>query len=122
MNDDDNWKEIESLNWAKDCDYERIQHELALDPVKRERLREFVHRKKEEMYALLATLVPHSPRDLFCNTRMDSLDDAIVHTIGLGRESFEAALGDPELLRMRWENNDYRESFVYAFLEPLIPS
>jgi len=43
----------------------------------------------------------------------DGLLDLLNHVIGLGRETYQAALADPSLLATRAEAHDYEESFAY---------
>jgi hypothetical protein len=109
----DLWKEIESLDWEKDTDYERIQRELAAQPEKRKALDDFRFEKYHDLAKAFWIYVGRTDyREYLSN---DGVDDLINHIIGLGQVPYEYALGNPQLALDRYEAGDYDESFAYAF-------
>lgn len=51
----------------------------------------------------------------------DGFSDLRYHIVGMGKDEFDACMGDPEKMEIRSRKGEYTESFHYVFQEPEPP-
>ena len=106
------WKQVESLNWASDGDYRRIEefikNRYSFSSAKE--LSEFVDSKASELGHEFEKAWLGDP-GIACSD--DSWGDLRYEVVGRGQEFFET-ITTSKLQEMA-DNNDYRESLAYSF-------
>jgi aminoglycoside phosphotransferase family enzyme len=108
------WDIVETVNWASDCDYERINKWMLNNMTKNE-INDFRGILSDKVNALDKMIGDRNPAG--CGD--DSHSDLMYHVVGLGKEQYEAHLADYTLLAKRGKAKygtpeGYRESFAYA--------
>jgi hypothetical protein len=114
MNDTEFWAIVETANWSKDFDSERICNWMC-QTMRWKKIVEFrtiAAKKWMELDRLCGDRNPAGGGD-------DSHSDLLYHVIGLGKEVYEANLADYMLLAFRGNSpygskEGYKECFVYA--------
>lgn len=108
------WEIVDTVEWAKDFDYERIQVWMLKNLTLKEcqEFRAVATQKWNQLDKLVGDRNPARGSD-------DSHSDLLYHVIGLGKEVFEANLADYDLLTQRGEAiygtpEGYKESFIYS--------
>jgi len=110
VDDLESWAEIENLGWAKDQDFERIKKGFKNNRKLCNKIDSF----SGWAFVILEMAANRVGRAIGGSD--DVFRDALIHTVGLGRDEYVKALENPaEVLGKRIRNLDYTESFNYCF-------
>ena len=116
INEQKNWKLIETANWKSDHNYNRISSELSnLDGNAFNELKKFVHEKASILYKTYqdAWLGNDGGPGFECSD--DSWSDLVYDVVGRGEEFYNSITADK--LREMASECDYQESFCYCFIK-----
>lgn len=108
--DDIGWEEqIKNVDTMRDIDFDwvRLSMMWKLTPGDIEWAEESLRARTNELADAAEDSSGYVSRDGFWDT--------INHIVGLGRESFEKALENPDLIYDRYQAGEYTECFSYAF-------
>ncbi len=104
VSEDQFWKMVDGVGWPDvDIDSAKIKLMQLYDARTMARFREIFQRKNAELSDAAAV-------DWCC----DSWDDTRAHIVGLGQVEYERNLLNPSLIRDRYHNCEFRESFAYC--------
>lgn len=112
------WKKVESLGWAKDFDYNRIQEEVKKNVYESFSIQCFVKEKRKE---LVQAIEQYEKENEKLNIGSDDgFLDVTFHIVGLGEKEWKKAIKNPKLVEKRYNSKygtkeGYKESFSYCF-------
>jgi hypothetical protein len=125
MTDKEYWKLIESFMWGADFSYAKIQVLVEeLEPAISAGLQDFCYTRVKDLYDRFEEYGRTKVKDdgyehrgiCYFGVSDDRLNDLTAHIVGLGEEEFNKVIQNPELARQRAKKRDYKENFMYSFL------
>lgn len=107
--DEEFWRTVDVVKWPSDHNYDRIKYQLMrmLTPPQAEGLR----RKYDKFYKKLNSLLTGHVDGV----GDDGYSDLLAHIIGSGKSAYDSIIDDPDIAQNIVDNNEYVESFSYAF-------
>ncbi len=118
MNDQDFWKAVSDMGWTRNGhDYKRIGLDLKarIDAAYEPQQAIEVKISLEAAFRSKVNALHERLDDVVDCLGGDSLNDLIVHIVGLGEAEYAAVMADPSLGQNRALEGDYQESFAYCF-------
>ena len=102
------WDFVREANWKSDYDYKRIGTMLEhVGKTTALELQKIYDEKSSELYEWLWDPI-HGVSD-------DGFSDLVSHTIGLGKEFYDAVIKDPSVAQKLVDNHQYEEGFQYIW-------
>lgn len=119
------WNEVAQMGWGKSSvNYEALSREYHAKWGKRkmQAVRRFVGKQVSALYTRIKEWEKVHDRVLSIYSD-DGFNDVCYHVVGLGEESFKAAMDNPVLVEKQYNSKygnkaGYTESFAYAFHAP----
>jgi hypothetical protein len=111
MNDKEFWAIVAECDWGKDFDYERIKSYL-MEKFTLEQASEFAQFISDKTDTLTEFYDSKFNGEWYSGD--DGFSDLRCHIVGLGEDEFNRTVENVELMRDRWKEFEYEESFWYA--------
>ena len=103
------WKTVKEAKWTSDHNYNRIkvQWMRKLTPPKSEGMRRTFSKFSKKLDAKISDQVE--------GVGDDGYSDVLAHIVGAGKTFYDSVMKDPSLAQRLIDNDQYKESFAYAF-------
>lgn len=114
MSESEFWKIVEDAGWGRSYKYDAIKKALMLKlkPKEADELNRMVGIMKGRLSKAVEDWERATGEHL--DAYGDSWGDLLAHVVGLGKREYERNLRDPSLLKKRYHQGKYVESFDYA--------
>ena len=113
------WSLIAQMQWSKEADYKAIAAEFykKLGKGGMKQLGSFVGARVGQLGEAVDRYEQETGNKLEVGSD-DGFSDLRYHIVGMGQETFDEAVRDPQVMQTRARQSNYKESFAYCFLQP----